>query len=162
MKNILWAIILSILPISELRGGIPYGLATIPSTLNNIMFVSSVCIIANILIVIPLFFFFDFLHHRLLGFKPYSSLFNFFIKRIQKRSHQLGPQINKYGYIALAIFVGIPLPLTGAWTGTVIAWLLDLDRKKSFAAIALGVLMAGIMITLASVGLIKIMGLTSA
>ncbi len=66
--------------------------------------------------------------------------------------HELEPQMNKYGYLALAIFVGIPLPITGAWTGTLIAWLLDLNRKKSFIAIASGVIIAGVLVTLATLG----------
>lgn len=68
--------------------------------------------------------------------------------RIQKKAKKLEPQIDKYGYIALALFVAVPLPITGAWTGSLITWLLALNRKKSFAAIALGVLIAGIIVTL--------------
>lgn len=152
MNEIFWAVLLSILPIAELRGGIPYGLATIPLTLNNVLTVFSLCVLANILVVIPLFFFLDFFHHRFIRFGWYSSLFNFFVKRIQKKSHKLEPKINKYGYIALAVFVAVPLPMTGAWAGTLAAWLLDLNRKKSFAAITAGVLIAGIIVTLITLG----------
>lgn len=161
MREILWAVLLSILPIAELRGGIPYGLATIPLTLNNVLIVFSLCVLANILVVIPLFFFLDFFHHRLIKFGWYSSLFNFLVKRIQRKSHKLEPQINRYGYAALAVFVAVPLPMTGAWAGTLAAWLLDLDRRKSFLAIASGVITAGIIITLASLGLINFIGLFS-
>jgi uncharacterized membrane protein len=59
------------------------------------------------------------------------------------------------GFLALALFVAIPLPMTGAWTGALIAWLLGLKRWKSFIAIAFGVIIAGILVTLISVGLIN-------
>jgi len=63
--------------------------------------------------------------------------------------------IEKYGFLGLVIFVGIPLPGTGAWTGTVIAAFLEMDRKKAFIAILLGMLMASIIMMLISFGLIS-------
>ena len=107
-----------------------------------------VCIIANALVVLPVFFFLDVMHKRLIHIRVYKSIFNFFIAGIQKKAKKLEPKIGKYGYLALALFVAVPLPMTGAWTGALIAWLLGLDRKKSFAAIAFGVLIAGVIVTL--------------
>ncbi len=158
MNKIFWAILLSMSPIAELRGGIPYILTLSELTVSNILFLASACIIANVFVVLPIFFFLDFLHVKFMHIGFYRKTFDFFIKRIQKKSRNLEPQINKYGYIALAVFVAVPLPMTGAWTGALIAWLLGLNRKKSFAAIALGVLLAGIIvtiITLASLGAIR-------
>jgi uncharacterized membrane protein len=60
--------------------------------------------------------------------------------------------MEELGYIALMIFVAIPLPGTGAWTGTLIAWTLGLNRLKSFIAIAVGVLIAGLLVLLLSLG----------
>ena len=148
MNSIFLAILLSISPISELRGGIPYILSVSPLTFANVLALPLICILANILVVLPVFFFLDFLHHRFLSIHIYKKLFNFFILGIQKKAKKLEPQIGKYGYIALALFVAVPLPVTGAWTGALIAWLIGLDRKKSFAAIALGVLIAGVIVTL--------------
>lgn len=148
MNKIFLAILLSISPISELRGGIPYILALSELNAVNLFVLPLICILANILIVLPIFFFLDFLHHRFLSIKVYKKLFDFFIAGIQKKAKKLEPKINKYGYIALALFVAVPLPVTGAWTGTIISWLLGLDRKKSFVAISAGVLIAGIVVTL--------------
>ena len=64
-------------------------------------------------------------------------------------------QIEKYGYWGLFLFVAIPLPGTGAWTGALIAAMLDMDKKKSFLAIALGVAGAGIIMMILSYGLLK-------
>ncbi len=157
MNNILLAVLLSISPISELRGGIPVALAS-ATTLSSAFSLSLLCILANMLIILPLFLFLDFFHHRFMRIGIYKRTFNFFIKRIQRKSKKLEAEMDKYGYLALAIFVAVPLPLTGAWTGTIIAWLLGLNRRKSITAIALGVLAAGIIITavtLASINAIK-------
>jgi uncharacterized membrane protein len=152
MNKILLAILLSISPIAELRGGIPYILAVSAKTISNFIILPLICILANILIILPIFLFLDFLHARFLNFKFYRKTSNFFIKRIQKKANNLEPQINRYGYIALALFVAVPLPMTGAWTGALMAWLLGLNRKKSFAAISCGVLIAGVMVTLITLG----------
>src|SRR3989344_4156853 len=133
MNSIFLAILLSISPISELRGGIPYILSVSTLTFANAIALPLICILANILVVLPVFFFLDFLHHRFLGINFYRKLFNLFITRIQRKAKKLEPQINKYGYISLALFVAVPLPVTGAWTG---------------ALIALGVLIAGVIVTL--------------
>ena len=63
-------------------------------------------------------------------------------------------QIQKYAYLGLFLFVGIPLPGTGAWTGSLIAALLEMDNKKSFGIIVLGVIMAGIIISILSYGVL--------
>ena len=63
--------------------------------------------------------------------------------------------IEKYGFWGLVLFVGIPLPGTGAWTGSLIASVLDMDKKKSFIAITIGVVMASIIMMLLSFGLLR-------
>lgn len=165
MKNILLAILLSISPISELRGGIVYlftsmGLEQLMGLgFLEIALLSTICVIANILVIIPIWFFMDFLHHRLVNIKIYKKTADFFLIRMHKKSKELEPKINNYGYIALALFTAIPLPVTGAWTASIIAWILGLSRKKSFFAIALGVILAGIIVTLltlASLGLMEL------
>lgn len=157
MEKIFWLFILTLLPIFELRLAIPLGILSgslkLPFLGSVLGFgmpwqtVFIVCVIANALVVLPILFFLDFLHVRLLHLGFYRKTFDFFLAGIQKKSKKLEPQINKYGYIALALFVAVPLPMTGAWTGALIAWFLGLNRKKSIAAIALGVLLAGIIVT---------------
>lgn len=153
--RIIWAIILSILPVSELRGGLP--LAIIFADENNIplILIFSLIVTVNILAIFIAFFFFDNVHKLLLKNKFYDKIFNSYLKKIQKKVDKFEKQYSTTGFIALAVFVGIPFPGTGAWTGCVIAWLLNLDRKKSILAISLGVLMAGILVFLGTLGIMK-------
>jgi len=152
MNQLLIALILSVLPVFELRGGLP--LAINYSLKNNvpIFLVFSLVIFLNILVIFLIFLFLDYLHAHLIKFKFYNKIFNFYIKRIRKKAEKIEKKIPESGYLALTLFVAIPLPVTGAWTGTFIAWLLGLERKKSILAISLGVLIAGIFVLLATLG----------
>ena len=87
--------------------------------------------------------------------KLYNKLFSFYIGRFQKKVDKFEKKYEKSGFIALALFVAVPLPITGAWSGCLLAWLLGLDRKKSIVAIASGVIMAGILILLGTLGVIS-------
>lgn len=78
-----------------------------------------------------------------------KKLFDWLFERTRRK---LNNQVAKYGYWALAIFVAIPLPATGAWTGALAAFVFGLPRKKSFLAILLGVCMAAIIVTLVTIG----------
>jgi uncharacterized membrane protein len=143
MNNWLEVILLSILPISELRGGIPlaivYGISPLAAFL--------VCTLANILIVPIIFIFLDTLNKLFLKIPFYNRFFHHFLERSRHKIHR---QVEKYGYLGLMIFVAIPLPMTGAYTGTLGAWALGMDKRKSFVAIALGVIIAGIIVALVS------------
>jgi uncharacterized membrane protein len=151
-SSLIKTIFLSISPISELRGGIPYALANGYSIKTAFI----VCVLANIAIVLFLFLFLNFLHNLFLNFVWYKKSFGFFLKRAERKSKELEKKIMNIGYIALCIFVAIPLPTTGGWTGTLIAWILGLNKIKSFFAIALGVLIAGIIVLLVSLGIFSL------
>lgn len=153
MANIVTAIIailLSLLPVGELRIGIPFMIAGGYDPL----FAFLVCVAANIIIIPVIFIFLDYLHAGLLRFSFYRKTFAFALQRVRKRERQVAKNIEKYGLIALALFVSIPLPVTGAYTGSLLAWILGIEKKKAAAFIALGVFIAGILITLASIGVI--------
>lgn len=138
--DLLLIAVLGLLPISELRGAIPYGfLAGLNPALVFIIAVAS-----NILVIPIVYFFLDYIHNHLLAISIYRNFVEKFIERTRKKAH---PYIAKYGYLGLAIFVGIPLPVTGAYTGTLAAWLLGMERKKAMLALALGVVMAGVIVT---------------
>jgi uncharacterized membrane protein len=143
-------ILLSISPISELRGGIPAALALGMPAIEAFL----ICVLANIAIILPVWLFFDFLHSKLLSIRIYKKFSDKILKRIMVKSDHIKENMLNFGYLALTIFVAIPLPMTGAYTGTIIAWLLNLDRKKSFVAVAAGVVIAGIVVTLASAGVL--------
>ena len=135
-------IILSLLPISELRGGIPYGVASGLSF--QLVFIVSV--LANIAVIPLVFLFLDKINSLLLGIQWYNR---FFYKNLARAQHKIHKSVEKYGYLGLMIFVAIPLPVTGAYTGALGAWALGMDKKKAFYYISLGVIIAGVIVSLA-------------
>jgi uncharacterized membrane protein len=151
-NSLIYSILLSISPISELRGGIPYAL----SQGYNIYFAFFLCTLSNILIVLFLLLFLKYFHDFFMKYRFYKSTFGFFHKRAEKRSRVVDKKMKNLGYLALCLFVAIPLPMTGAWTGTLISFILGLDKKKSFIAISAGVIIAGLLISLISLGLINL------
>ena len=155
MNQLILAIIFSVLPIFELRGGLPIALDYAIKNNFPIWLVFLTIILTNIFVIFLLFFFLDFLHSGFMKLKIYRKTFNFFLKRTRKKADNIERKMKVYGFLALTLFVAIPLPVTGVWTGTLIAWLLDLDRKKSILAISLGVLIAGIIVLLAYFGIIS-------
>ena len=74
----------------------------------------------------------------------YRRLFERFIERAQNKLHE---KVERWGWLGIAVFVAIPLPITGAWTGTLGAWVLGISRRKTIVAVILGVVTAGIIVT---------------
>ncbi len=142
MEAIINAIILSLLPIAELRGGIPLALA---SGVNPVT-AYFVCVIANIFVIPLVFIFLGTLHRIFMIIPIYKRTFEKFLERTRKKVRK---KIEKYGYIGLTLFVTIPLPITGAYTGTLAAWFFGMKKLKSFLAISLGVVIAGLIVTAA-------------
>jgi len=151
MNSYLWTAFLSLLPISELRGGIPYAI------LNNIPWYIAWPFAAAVnALVAPLCWLFLSTLHRLFygtaengaevkgGFVWYRSLFDRFVESARKKLHG---GIEKWGALGVALFVAIPLPITGAWTGTLGAWVLGLPKRKTWFAVILGVIIAGAIVT---------------
>ncbi|MFC1685973.1 COG2426 family protein [Nanoarchaeota archaeon] len=144
-------IVLSMLPIAELRGGIPLAMALgwHPAAAIIVNF------LANILIIFPVWFFLDYIHVHLLKVKIYKKFSNKILGRMRHKAAHLKKRMEVYEWIALTLFVAVPLPVTGAYTGSIVAWILGLDRKKSFIFITLGVFIAAVIITLATLGVIN-------
>ncbi len=147
LGELISVIIVSAMPISELRGGIPlalyYGIPPAEAYL--------ICVLANALPVPFLLLFLDKIGQILDRFNPTSRLYRYFVERSEKKRDV----IDKYGYAGLALFVAIPLPVTGAWTGSLLAFLLGLKVAKSFSFIFVGILIAGLVVTLASLGVLS-------
>ena len=154
--GIIWAIILSILPISELRGGLP--LAVIYANQHNIpvALVFSLIVMANILAIFLAFFFLEKLHPLLLRLKGYKRFFDKYVEKFQGKVDKFEKKYSSLGFLALTLFVAIPLPATGAWSGVLISWILDLERKKSILAISLGVVIAGVLVLLGTLGFLNL------
>ena len=146
--------LISMLPLAELRVAIPYaiGLGL------NIPLTYAIAIIGNMLPV-PFIFFFA---RRVLewgtkvnwpkGLKWVGRFFNFCLDKGERGGKKLTEKVGRSSYIALFLFVGIPVPGTGAWVGTLAASILDLDFKKSVIAVVCGVILAGIIMGLGSAG----------
>lgn len=140
-------LILAMIPVGEIRGALPIAIAAYKLPLASALFWS---ILGNILPVYLLLVFFERVTNYL---RPRSRLYDRFCTWLFERTRQkLHAQVEKYGYWALAIFVGIPLPLTGAWTGAVAAFVFGLDKKKAFLAIVAGILMAATIVTFLTFG----------
>ena len=147
MNTLLWAILLSMTPVGELRLGIPVAIAAG----MNPWFAFVVCVTANSLIVPLVFFFLEVIHRRLLHFNSYQTAFDKFMERTRKKVH---PLIEKYGMVGLALFVAVPIPGTGAYAGALGAWFFGMNKWKAFLSIAVGVLVAGVIVLIAS-GVVK-------
>ncbi|MBR2225052.1 MAG: small multi-drug export protein [Bacteroidales bacterium] len=148
MKKYLIVFLISMVPLIELRGAIPYavgfGLPIVPSII--------VAVVGNML---PVPFIFLFARRILEWGKDKRYIGRFFtwcLEKGEKGGEKLKAKAGSGLYIALLLFVGIPLPGTGAWTGTLAASILDMDFKKSVLFVLLGVLLAGAIMLLASLG----------
>ena len=147
-KKYLIVFLISMVPLIELRGAIPYavgfGLPLVPSYI--------VAVIGNMLPV-PFIFLFG---RRLLEWgkdKPLvGSFFRWCLVKGEKAGAKLEAKAGRGLYIALLLFVGIPLPGTGAWSGTLAASILNMDFKKSVLYVLLGVFLAGVIMLAASLG----------
>ena len=141
--------IISLMPILELRGGLlAASLLGVPALRAYI-----ISIIGNI-IPVPLILLF--INKILLWMENCKiKMFRKISRWLHKKADKNKKSIERYGYLGLLLFVGIPLPGTGAWTGCLVAALLNMDRKKSFLAILAGIIMASIIMMLLSYGIIS-------
>ena len=156
LQKYLTVFLISMVPIAELRVAVPtalgMGLPTIPAYI--------LCVIGNMLPV-PVVYFFA---RRFLLWgadKPHiGKLCQRFLDKGERAGQKLVKRTGRGGlFLALLLFVGIPLPGTGAWTGTLAASFLDVGFKSTVAAVCLGVIMAGIIMGLASTGVFAVIGL---
>lgn len=140
-------IIVGMLPIFELRGALPLALS-FNMALPKAFFLS---VLGNIIPIAPLLFLFEPVSQRLRRFKIWSRFFDWFFERTRKKADV----VQKYEAIGLAIFVAIPLPMTGAWSGVAAASLFKIKFRYAFISIALGVIGAGIIVaTLCALGML--------
>lgn len=133
-------VIAAMLPIIELRGAIPLGINFYGLDWYRVVFLA---IIGNLIPVLPILFLLDKVSRLLSRIPIFKKFFDWLFNRTRKRSKM----IKEYEMLGLALFVGIPLPITGAWTGSVAAFLLGLKYFPSFLAILFGVLIAAVIVT---------------
>lgn len=156
MIKYLTVFLISMVPLLELRGAIPIalgmGLPTIPAYI--------ICVLGN-MIPVPIIYFFA---RKVLIWgadkKHIGKLFRFFLEKGERAGQKLTAAAGRGGlFVALMLFVGIPLPGTGAWTGALGASFLNMGFKSTVASVSLGVILAGIIMAVASTGVFSIIGL---
>ena len=150
MKKIILVFLISMVPVVELRGALPYALGPWMGQPLPLLQAYLICIIGNMLPV-PLIYLFA---RKLLEWgknKPLiGKTFTWCLEKGKKGGEALQKKAGQGLFLALMLFVGIPLPGTGAWTGTLAASILDMEFKESVLAVMFGVLLAGIIMLLLS------------
>ena len=148
LKKYLMIFLVSMVPLIELRGAVPIAVGMNLPLLPSYI----ICILGNMLPV-PIIFFFA---RKVLIWgadKPaIGKFFGWCLEKGEKGGKKLQAKAGRGLFLALLLFVGIPVPGTGAWTGTLAASILDMDFKSSVIAVMLGVLLAGVIMMLISVG----------
>ena len=154
LTKLIVIIIISVIPTIELRGAIPFGILGNGEFCKfghcidagdpiNPLLVFVVAVSANILIIPILFKFLDWFFHLIEKIK----IVEYYVEKTHKKAH---PYVEKHGMLGLAIFVAIPLPGTGAYTGALAAHILGMNNKKAMIAVAAGIFCAGIIVLLAA------------
>ncbi|MBU1862125.1 MAG: small multi-drug export protein [Candidatus Omnitrophica bacterium] len=138
-------IVLSALPITELRGAIPLGVLLFKLHPIKTYFL---CCLGNTLPIFPLLMFFGKVEQLLKRYEFSNTFLQWYLAKVKKQTKV----IERFELWGLMLFVAIPLPITGAWTGSVAAFILGIDRKKSFISITCGVFIAGVIVTLLTLG----------
>ena len=150
MKKIILVFLISMVPVVELRGALPYALGPWMGQPLPLLQAYLICIIGNMLPV-PLIYLFE---RKLLEWGKDKPLigkpFTWCLEKGKKGGEALQKKAGQGLFLALMLFVGIPLPGTGAWTGTLAASILDMEFKESVLAVMFGVLLAGIIMLLLS------------
>ena len=142
-----FTMLVSMIPIIELRGGLPFGVALgLPYYLAF-----PAAVLGNL---IPAPFIIVYIRRIFKLMRRYFPSLNGLVDKLERKAHLKGQKVLKYQYLGLWLFVAIPLPGTGAWTGSLAAAFLDMRLKKAMPAVVLGVLTAGcIMLALTHVGI---------
>ena len=138
-------VLVSMVPVVDLRGGIPFGVAAgLP-----VWAAFLAAILGNL---IPAPFIIVYIRRIFQWLRLRLPRLNSLVDKLEKKAHLKGQKVSKYKYLGLAIFVAIPLPGTGAWTGALAAAFLDMPLRKAIPSIVAGVLTAGVVISIVTFG----------
>lgn len=147
MLNLLYVFLISMVPVIELRGAIPIGILSLSLPWY---WVYPVSVLGNLLPVPFILFFIE----RIFAFMKQKNILPRLVNWLEEKAQKGAKRVEAYALLGLFLFVAIPLPGTGAWTGSLIAALFHMDKKWAILSITLGVLAAGVVMTLASVGVV--------
>ncbi len=136
--------LITLTPIFELRGSIPFALANgIPLWITY-----PLCVGLNALVGPLVTLFLNTFHKLFYRWSFYRRIFDNFVARARGRVHD---KVEKFGYLGIMLFVAIPLPITGAYTGTLGAWILGMEKRKTYWAVLGGVVISGLIVSLVMV-----------
>ena len=144
MNEILNLIWITLLPFLELRASIPYGVFKTELSLLTIFLV---CVLTNIVLAPIVYFFLDNFVNLFTKIKFIDRIYQKIVVRTQRKVHK---SVEKYGVLGLALFIGVPLPGSGVYSGALAAYLLGFRKRDFFLAAVIGVLIAGIIVLLVS------------
>ena len=133
--------LITLIPTLELRASIPYGIIALDM---HWVLVFIVAVVSNIVLGLIVWFFVNYVMHYFLRIKFVFKIYNKFVVRTQRK---LGPYVEKYGVLGLALFIGVPLPGSGVYTGGLGAYLLGYKFKDYFVASIIGVFIASVIVT---------------
>ena len=145
MKDILLTFLVAMVPVVELRGAIPFGVvrglniwtAIIASVLGNL---------------VPVPFIILFIRRIFAWMRAHMPKLDGLVTRMEKKAEKNRAAVEKYAFLGLAILVAIPLPGTGAWTGALVAAMMEMRLKRAFPAIVIGVVIAGVIVSVVTYG----------
>lgn len=149
LGNIVMTFIVSMVPVIELRGAIPLGVL-------NGLDVATAMVVSILGNLVPVPFIIVFIRKIFKWMQSKNETLAKVVRKMEEKADKKKDQVLKYEFWGLLILVAIPLPGTGAWTGALVAAMLDMQLKRAFPAIALGVLFAGIIVTVATYGVAAI------
>lgn len=146
LGEFIWTMLVSMVPVIELRGGIPFGVAAgLP------IWAAYVAAVIGNLIPVP--FIIIYIRRIFQWLRRRIPKLNHLVDRLEQKAHLKGEKVTRYKYLGLIILVAIPLPGTGAWTGALVAAFLDMPLRKAIPAILVGVLIAGVAVSALTFGI---------
>lgn len=154
LLKILALVLITFIPALELRASIPLGILsgeakifglTLQGFGLNFILVFLVCVLSNIILGIWVYFFLDKFVKYLIEFELFAKYYN---RKVKKTQRKIEPFVRKYGTFGVSLFIAIPLPGSGSYTGALGAYLLGLEYKKFIIANIIGVTIAGIIVTI--------------
>ncbi|MFC1484845.1 COG2426 family protein [bacterium] len=138
-------IVISMLPVLELRGALPIAVSIFGFSIPKAYILS---VIGNIIPVLPFIVFLEKFSHYLMRYKIFDKFFTWWFNRTRKHSDL----IDRFEALGLMLFVAVPLPVTGAWTASVAAYLFGVKKRHAIPSIILGVMIAGIIVSIITLG----------
>ena len=146
IKKLLYVFGISILPVIELRGAIPAGAA-----MGLPFWAVFLCAILGNLLPVPFILIFI---EKILLFMKEHNIFPKLVHWLEEKAQKGAARVENYALLGLSLLVAVPLPGTGAWTGALVAALFHMEKRRAMLSITLGVLFAGVIMTLASYGVV--------